>query len=209
MCAGLPVINTLQDLIKTGDQVEKIAGIVSGTLSYIFNELAKNRKFSEIVLEAKQRGYTEPDPREDLSGMDVARKFVCLAREIGFEVNFSDVNVHNLVPEPLRSCSVEEFLAKLPLYDEQMQQLVIEANANHEKIGYVGSIDDNGTIQVAIESFPQNHPFAGLKGTDNMLVFHTKRYHTQPLVIQGPGAGAEVTAAGIFADLLRLVSFLS
>lgn len=209
VCAGLPVINTLQDLIKTGDQVERIEGVVSGTLSYIFNELIKNRKFSEIVTEAKQLGYTEPDPREDLSGMDVTRKFVCLAREIGFAINQSDVKVSNLVPNELKSCSVEEFLEKLPEHDQQMEQLVSKAIAEHKKIGYVGTINEHGKVHVAIESFSQEHPFSRLQGSDNMLVFYTKRYHQQPLVIQGPGAGAEVTAAGIFADLLRLVSFLS
>ncbi|EHL32260.1 bifunctional aspartate kinase/homoserine dehydrogenase I [Legionella drancourtii] len=209
VCAGLPVINTLQDLIKTGDQVERIEGVVSGTLSYIFNELTKNIKFSNIVIEAKQRGYTEPDPREDLSGMDVTRKFVCLAREIGFEVNQSDVKVYNLVPEELKSCSVDEFLERLPAYDQQIERLMSKAIAANKKIGYVGTINDTGKVRVAIESFSQEHPFSRLHGSDNMLVFYTKRYHDQPLVIQGPGAGTEVTAAGIFADLLRLVSFLS
>lgn len=204
VCAGLPVINTLQDLIKTGDSIESIEGIVSGTLSYIFNEIAKNRSFSEAVSEAKRLGYTEPDPREDLSGMDVARKLVCLARETGFDVTLADVKIHNLVPEALKSCSVEEFMQKLPLYDKDMETLLAGKQA-----AYTGVIHQDGTMQVAIKAVQQNHPFARLKGTDNMLIFHTKRYHEQPLLIQGPGAGAEVTAAGIFADLLRLVSFLS
>jgi aspartokinase/homoserine dehydrogenase 1 len=209
VCAGLPVINTLQDILKTGDHVLKIEGIVSGTLSYIFNELAKDRVFSEIVLEAKKLGYTEPDPREDLSGMDVARKLVCLAREIGHDVTLDDVKVYDLVPAELQSCNTEEFLAKLPAYDTQMQNVIANANAKNEKLCYVGAIDSNGTMDVAIKSFSENHPFARLNGTDNMLIFHTQRYHENPLIIQGPGAGAEVTAAGIFADLLRLVSFLS
>ncbi len=209
VCAGLPIINTLQDLIKTGDQIERIEGIVSGTLSYIFNELTKNRKFSDIVIEAKQRGYTEPDPREDLSGMDVCRKFVCLAREAGFAVNLSDVKVHDLVPEELKSCAVDEFLKKLPAYDVRMEHLVAQAIAEKKKVCYVGSIGYDGKVHVSIDSFSQEHPFSRLQGSDNMLVFYTKRYQEQPLVIQGPGAGAEVTAAGIFADLLRLVSFLS
>lgn len=209
VCAGLPVINTLQDLIKTGDQIEKVEGVVSGTLSYIFNELAKNRKFSDIVWEAKQCGYTEPDPREDLSGMDVARKLVCLAREIGFDVTLKDVTVHDLVPGALKNCSVKEFLEKLPDYNAQIEEIVKTAHTQQERVHYVGTIDHTGAMQVTIQSFPQQHPFARLKGTDNMLILHTKRYHAQPLVIQGPGAGAEVTAAGVFADLLRLVSFLS
>ncbi len=209
VCAGLPIINTLQDLIKTGDVIHSIEGIVSGTLSYIFNEMAKDRTFSEVVLEAREKGFTEPDPREDLSGMDVARKLVCLAREVGFDVALSDVAVHNLVPEPLRSCSVDEFMNHLSAYDHHMEKIIAEAKMNHERIAYVGAIHQDGAIHVAIKSFQQNHPFVGLKGTDNMLIFHTNRYHVQPLIIQGPGAGAEVTAGGIFADLLRLVSFLS
>jgi bifunctional aspartokinase / homoserine dehydrogenase 1 len=209
VCAGLPVINTLQDIIKTGDEVIKIEGVVSGTLSYLFNELAKGRLFSDIVVEAKVAGYTEPDPREDLSGMDVARKLVCLAREIGHEVSLSDVEVFDLVPAELKSCNLEEFFAELPAYDKHIQTSIEKANAANERLCYVGSIQHNGTIKVAIESFPKSHPFASLKGTDNMLIFQTRRYHNQPLVIQGPGAGAEVTSAGIFADLLRLVSFLS
>ncbi|MBA3661881.1 MAG: bifunctional aspartate kinase/homoserine dehydrogenase I [Gammaproteobacteria bacterium] len=209
VCAGLPIINTLQDIIKTGDEVIKIEGIVSGTLSYIFNELSTGKAFADIVREAKALGFTEPDPREDLSGMDVARKLVCLAREIGHGVSLSDVKVTDLVPPALKSCSVEEFLSLLPLHSQQIETMVDRANAMNEKLSYVGTITKDGILKVAIESVPHHHPFASLKQTDNMLIFHTRRYQTQPLVIQGPGAGAEVTSAGIFADLLRLVSFLS
>jgi bifunctional aspartokinase / homoserine dehydrogenase 1 len=209
VCAGLPIINTLQDIIKTGDEVIAIEGILSGTLSFIFNELATGRTFSSTVVAAKQCGYTEPDPREDLSGMDVARKLVCLAREIGHDVSLEDINVHNLVPDELKSCSVDEFLVKLPDYDMQRTHLIASANAKNEKLCYVGAIHEDGSLRIAIESFPPTHPFSRLKGTDNMLVFYTKRYYKQPLIIQGPGAGAEVTAAGVFADLLRLVSYLA
>lgn len=209
VCAGLPVINTLQDLIKTGDDVIKLEGVVSGTLSFIFNELAKGRLFSEVVYEAKQKGFTEPDPREDLSGMDVARKLVCLAREIGHSVSLSNVKVEDLVPAALKTVDVETFLTKLPQYDDALAVMLAKANAQQQRLCYIGTIHPDGRIQVAIEARPSTHPFARLQGTDNMLIFHTRRYHTQPLIIQGPGAGAEVTAAGIFTDLLRLVSFLS
>ncbi|OAI49061.1 hypothetical protein AYO45_03615 [Gammaproteobacteria bacterium SCGC AG-212-F23] len=209
VCAGLPVINTLQDILKTGDEVTKIEGIVSGTLSYIFNEMAKGRVFSDVVIEAKQRGFTEPDPREDLSGLDFARKIVCLARELGYDVRLEQIDVYNLVPSELQKCSVEEFLDKLPAYDEKMSAFTAEANAKKEKLCYVGMIDHSGHVNVSLNSFPENHPFARMQGSDNMIIFHTKRYCEQPLVIQGPGAGADVTAAGIFADLLRLVSSLS
>jgi aspartokinase/homoserine dehydrogenase 1 len=209
VCAGLPVINTLQDLIKTGDEIISVEGIVSGTLSFLFSELASGQTFSSVLMEAKRRGYTEPDPREDLSGMDVARKLICLAREIGHDLSLADVIVTDLVPSELQSCSVDEFIARLPEYDDEMATRVAQATARQEKLCYVGSIARDGRLHVAINSYPQTHPFARMKGTDNMLIFHTKRYHEQPLIIQGPGAGAEVTAGGIFADLLRLVSFIS
>lgn len=203
--AGLPFITTLQDMMKTGDRVLKIEGIISGTLNYIFRELATNRSFSDVVIEAKHIGVTEPDPREDLSGMDVARKLVCLAREIGHETTLDDINVHNLVPDALKSCTIDKFLEQLPCYDDQMQPIVTKAKTNNERLCYVGSIDSHGTVDVTIKTFPQNHPFARLHKKDNMLIIHTERYHDNPLIIQGPVAGAELTAAGIFADLWRLV----
>ncbi len=203
--AGLPIITTLQDMIKTGDRVLKIEGIISGTLNYIFSELATNRSFSDVVIEAKHIGVTEPDPREDLSGMDVARKLVCLAREIGNETTLDDINVHNLVPDALTSCTIDEFLEQLPCYDNQMQSMVTKAHTNNERLCYVGSIDANGKVDVTIKAFPQDHPLARLHKKDNMLIIHTERYYENPLIIQGPVAGAELTAAGIFADLWRLV----
>lgn len=209
VCAGLPVINTLQDLIKTGDEILTVEGVVSGTLSYIFNELGKGRIFSEIVKEAKELGYTEPDPREDLSGQDVARKLVCLAREIGYNVSLSDIKVTNLVPEDLRDCPVDEFLTRLSDYDKDIMEKAALANQKQEKLCYAGKIHEDGSINVSIQSVAQSHPLARLNGSDNIMIFHTKRYSkTSPMIIQGPGAGAEVTAAGIFADLLRLTSFL-
>lgn len=209
VCAGLPVINTLQDLIKTGDEIISIEGVVSGTLSYIFNELGKGRIFSEIVKEAKELGYTEPDPREDLSGQDVARKLVCLAREIGYSVSLGDIGVTNLVPAELRECSVAEFMERLPQFDHLIMDMAHAAAAKSEKLCYAGKISADGSINVAIQSVAQTHPLARLNGTDNIIIFQTQRYdQTRPMIIQGPGAGGAVTAAGIFADLLRLTSFL-
>lgn len=209
VCAGLPVISTLQDLIKTGDVIEEIEGVLSGTLSYIFNEMAKGRLFSSVVIDAKNRGFTEPDPREDLSGMDVARKLVCLAREIGHDVSLDEVAICDLVPAELKSCDLAAFFVNLSDYDHAMSEWLRQANAKDQQLHYVGSIDREGKLQVAIKALPAEHPFSRLEGTDNMIIFRTKRYHERPLIIQGPGAGAEVTAAGIFADLLRLVSFLA
>ncbi|PJE07345.1 bifunctional aspartate kinase/homoserine dehydrogenase I [Legionella sp.] len=209
VCAGLPVISTLQDLIKTGDVIEEIEGVLSGTLSYIFNEMAKGRSFSSVVIDAKNRGFTEPDPREDLSGMDVARKLVCLAREIGHDLSLDEVAIYDLVPAELKDCDLAAFLANLTNYDHAMGEWLRQAKTKNQHLHYVGSINREGKLQVAIKSLPKEHPFSRLEGTDNMIIFRTKRYQERPLIIQGPGAGAEVTAAGIFADLLRLVSFLS
>jgi len=209
VCAGLPVISTLQDIIKTGDEVLTVSGILSGTLSYIFSEMVNGVSFSNAVFAAKKAGYTEPDPREDLSGRDVARKLVCLAREIGHDVSLEDVEIFDLVPQVLKTCSVDEFLKQLPRYDEVMELRIKEAMTKQQKLFYVGTVHANGKLSVAIESLSGSHPFTALKSSDNMLIFTTRRYNKQPLIIQGPGAGAEVTAAGVFADLLRLVSYLS
>lgn len=208
VCAGLPVIHTLQDLLRTGDKVEAITGVVSGSLSYIFSCMADGEAFSDVVIKAKQQGYTEPDPRDDLSGKDVARKIICLARELGWSVTMDDVVCVDLVPKALRDVTVEDFLARLPEYDAAFaQQLQTLAGAN-QKVVYIGSIDVNGAVHVAMRAVDSNHPFATLAGTDNMILFQTHRYHMQPLVIRGPGAGAAVTAGGVFADILRLASYL-
>jgi aspartokinase/homoserine dehydrogenase 1 len=208
VCAGLPVIKTLQDLITTGDEVIRIEGVVSGTLSYIFNQLAAGGLFSDIIRSAKESGYTEPDPRDDLSGMDVARKFVCLARELGLPATLDDISMTNLVPEHLRDISVNEFMNRLSELDADIQTKLEPIFSKQQTPCYIGSIDKDGTIDIAIRGVDSDHPASNLNGTDNMLILRTKRYSQLPLVIQGPGAGTEVTATGIFADLLRLVSAL-
>ena len=208
VCAGLPVIKSLQDLIQTGDEVLSIEGIVSGTLAYIFSHLGPDKKFSEVVLHARELGYTEPDPREDLSGMDVARKFVCLAREIGRPVTLDQVQVHSLVPTALRDCSKEEFLQRLPEFDSELSGILGDVADLSKRLHYVGRITPDGEINVEVKSYSGDHPFAHISGTNNMIIFRTKRYDEQPMIIQGPGAGAEVTAAGVFADLMRLISVL-
>ncbi|MEE9452668.1 MAG: bifunctional aspartate kinase/homoserine dehydrogenase I [Gammaproteobacteria bacterium] len=209
VCAGLPVIKTLQDLIQTGDEIISIEGIVSGTLSYIFSEFSRGEKFSTIIAQAKELGYTEPDPRDDLSGMDVARKVVCLARELDLETTLDDVQVDNLVPNDLQSCTIKEFVTKLPQYDDQIAKQLRDLGGQHPQLAYVGSIKKDGSIKVGIQSYPEDHPFAQLGGTDNMLIFRSHRYNEQALIIRGPGAGAAVTAAGVFADLLRLCTNIS
>ena len=207
--AGLPIISTLCDLIHTGDDVRSIRGILSGTLAYLFNIYDGSTPFSEVVRAAKENGYTEPDPRDDLSGMDVARKLTILARELGQPIEIGDFPVQNLVPEALRDCSVEEFLNKLPEYDEEIDSLYKQAAARNMQLRYVAMLDADGAAAVGLEAVDDKHPFCNINLTDNIVQFETERYSANPLVVQGPGAGPEVTAAGIFADLLRLANYLS
>lgn len=209
MGAGLPVIATLKHLVSTGDKVKRIEGVFSGTLSYIFNNLKPGQSFSQVVAEAKEAGYTEPDPRDDLQGMDVARKVTILARECGMMLELDDVSVESLVPEPLKNCeSTTEFMEKLPDYDEELTQKVMEADSKGEALRYVGVVDcEAGEGRVVLSGYPTSHPFAQLSGSDNIISFTTERYFQQPLIIRGPGAGAAVTAGGVFSDLLRLTDY--
>jgi bifunctional aspartokinase / homoserine dehydrogenase 1 len=206
--AGLPIIQTLRDLIQTGDEIVAIEGILSGTLAYLFNTFDGSRPFSEILIDAKNMGYTEPDPRDDLSGMDVARKLVILAREMGLKLELGDVEVESLVPSALESASVERFLSELPAYDDVMSSRLEEARARGEVLRFVGRVDRTGKASVSLRSYPDSHAFARIQRTDNIVQFATSRYNTNPLVVQGPGAGPEVTAGGVFGDLLRLATYL-
>lgn len=206
--AGLPIISTLRDLIQTGDEVVEIEGVLSGTISYIFNTFDVTKPFSEIVRDARSKGYTEPDPREDLSGTDVARKLVILAREIGLDVELEDVRVESLVPESLRGGSVEDFFRGLPRHDDVMRDLLDRARDRDQVIRYVGIVDPKKGCVVQLKNYPRSHAFARTSGSDNIVAFKTHRYNPQPLIVQGPGAGPAVTAGGVFADLLRLASYL-
>ena len=206
--AGLPIIQTLRDLIRTGDEVASIEGVLSGTLSYLFNAFDGTRPFSEIVAEARARGFTEPDPRDDLSGTDVARKVVILAREMGIRLELADVELEGLVPPELEGGSAEDFMRALPEHDHRLAALCDEAQARGERLRFVGSVDRDGRASVRLRSVPASHPFARLDFTDNLVRFGTRRYTPNPLIVQGPGAGPEVTAGGVFADLLRLASYL-
>jgi aspartokinase/homoserine dehydrogenase 1 len=208
--AGLPVINTLKDLVETGDDIERISGIFSGTLAYLFNVFDGSRPFSEIVREANNRGYTEPDPRDDLSGMDVARKAVILAREAGMNLELADIEIESLVPAALAGAEVGEFLDRLVDFDAPMAARLAAARAERSVLRYVADVDmRSGKANVSLQSFGEDHPFANISLTDNIVQFVTRRYSANPLIIRGPGAGPDVTAAGIFADLLRLSSMLS
>lgn len=206
--AGLPIIQTLHDLIQTGDEVRRIEGILSGTLAYLFNVFDGSKPFSEIVREAKALGYTEPDPRDDLSGTDVARKLVILAREMGLSLELDQVEVESLVPQNLKEASVESFLERLSEVDQIMKNRLEEARARSEVLRFVGEVTREGKASVKLRAYPETHAFARIQLTDNIVQFTTMRYNLNPLVVQGPGAGPEVTAGGAFADILRLTNYL-
>ncbi len=206
--AALPVIETLRDLRQTGDEIYSIEGIFSGTLAYLFNVFDGSVPFSTIVREARDSGYTEPDPRDDLSGMDVARKVIILAREIGMRLELGDLDVESLVPQGLGDGSADDFLDALPAYDEIMKQRWNEAQAKGEILRYVGRLSQSDGATVRLESLPADHAFGNMNLTDNVVRYVSRRYHDNPLVVQGPGAGPAVTAAGVFADMLRLASYL-
>ena len=207
--AGLPIINTVQGLMTSGDRFLKIEAILSGTLSYIFNTFRLGTSFADVVREAKEKGYTEPDPRDDLNGQDVARKILILAREAGFPLEPEDVTITNLLPESCLSApTIAAFFDELERNNDYFENLLNKAEANNEKLRFVASFENNkasiGLRQVGIE-----HPFYQLTGADNIVSFTTERYKDRPLVIKGPGAGAEVTASGVFADVVSIGSYLA
>ncbi len=206
--AGLPIIETLRDLKRTGDEILSIEGVFSGTLAYLFNVYDGSQPFSAIVREARDRGFTEPDPRDDLSGMDVARKVIILGREMGLELELEDLTVESLVPEALRELGIEEFLDALPDYDQVMHARFEAAQQAGQVLRYVGRLKRDDGASVSLDGLGSDHPFARMNLTDNILRYQTARYSDNPLVVQGPGAGPDVTAAGVFADLLRLATYL-
>jgi aspartokinase/homoserine dehydrogenase 1 len=206
--AGLPIIQTLRDLRETGDEITQIEGIFSGTLAYLFNVFDGSETFSSIVRAAKARGYTEPDPRDDLSGLDVARKLIILGREMGLTLEMSDVQVQGLVPGALVKCTVDEFMERLPESDASMAAALLAARNQNHVLRYVGRIDAAGNATVGLMRLSTQHSFANIALTDNVVRFATRRYCDNPLIVQGPGAGPEVTAAGVFSDLLRLSVYL-
>lgn len=201
--AGLPVIENLQNLLAAGDEVEKFEGILSGSLSFIFGKLDEGLSLSEATLIAKEKGFTEPDPRDDLSGADVARKLLILARETGLALEFDDIEVEGVLPKGFSDgMSKEEFLKVLPEIDAQFNERVQAAKAEGKVLRYVGSITGD-KCRVAIEAVDENHPLYKVKDGENALAFLTRYYSPIPLLLRGYGAGTDVTAAGIFADILR------
>ena len=218
--AGLPVISTLKDLVATGDEVTRIEGVFSGTLSFLFNTFApasgsSSGKWSEVVSQAKDLGYTEPDPRDDLNGMDVARKLTILARVAGLGVQSPEsFPIESLIPAELASLpstsdGIQQFMARLPEFDSRMSSVKGEAEKKGKVVRYVGSVDvGKKEVRVGLDLFDKDATIAGLKGSDNIISFYTKRYGANPLIVQGSGAGADVTAMGVSADLLKVVEKL-
>jgi bifunctional aspartokinase / homoserine dehydrogenase 1 len=206
--AGLPIINTLKDLVKSGDEILKIEAILSGSLNYIFSNVSSTKDFASTVKDARQLGYTEPDPKLDLSGMDVARKILILSREIGKEINLSDIQIENcLTTESQNTKTVEELWETLDKYDNPIfAERIKNAEEQGKRLKYVATFE-NGISKTEVKEVGPEHPFYNIKGSDNIISFTTARYKTQPLIVIGPGAGAEVTAAGVFADIIRIVNF--
>ena len=202
--AGLPVISTLRALLDTGDRVREIRGMLSGTLGAIFSDVAAGRSFSEAVRTAKERGYTEPDPRDDLSGLDVARKALILARTIGRWVDLDEIAVENLVPEELQTGSVQEFLARVGEADAPMADRGAQASASGKVLKYVAAVTPDAPLAVGVQAIETVGVLGTLQGPENIISIRTERYDAYPLNVTGPGAGAAVTAAGMLADALAL-----
>ncbi|MBC3787101.1 bifunctional aspartate kinase/homoserine dehydrogenase I [Spirosoma utsteinense] len=207
--AGLPIINTVQGLMTAGDRFLKIEAILSGTLSYIFNTFRIGTSFADVVREAKEKGYTEPDPRDDLSGQDVARKILILAREAGFPLEPEDVTINNLLPDSCLSApTIPAFFDELERNNAYFEALLTSAETRGEKLRFVAGFENNKAV-IELRSVGPEHPFYMLSGSDNIVSFTTERYKERPLVIKGPGAGAEVTASGVFADVVSIGSYLA
>ncbi|CAN5524601.1 bifunctional aspartate kinase/homoserine dehydrogenase I [soil metagenome] len=200
--AGLPVINTLNDLLRSGDKVNRIEAVLSGTLNFVFNNYDGTRKFADVVRQAQNEGYTEPDPRLDLSGTDVARKILILAREAGNRMEMNEITNAGFLPESCLSGNVHDFYAEMEKYEQHFRKLLDDAHVQGLTLKYIASFD-NGKASVGLQSIGPDHNFANLSGKDNAVLFYTNRYSEQPLVIKGAGAGADVTAAGVFADIIR------
>lgn len=204
--AALPIIQTLNDLLMSGDKIVRIEAILSGTISYIFNHYEGDATFAEVVRKAQELGYTEPDPRDDLNGMDFSRKMLILAREMGLPLEMNSVAIESILPEAcLQAPDIDRFYQSLEDAEDHFAAMKHGAAANGQKLRYIGVLEE-GKIRIAPEAVDANHPFFGLGGSDNIIAFTTERYNQGPLVVKGPGAGPQVTAAGVYADIIKIAS---
>ena len=202
--AGLPIIDTVKNLIASGDKVNKIQAVLSGSLNFIFNNFDENNSFQDVVKEAGVQGFTEPDPKIDLSGIDVARKILILIRESGYQMDIEAIANESFMPaECLETTSNEAFFASLQKHAAHFDTLYNDAKSKESRLKYVAQFE-NGKASVGLQFIPKDHPFYNLEGKDNIVLFYTDRYVDQPLLIKGAGAGAAVTASGIFADVIRI-----
>lgn len=203
--AGLPVINTINDLINSGDKILKIEAVVSGTLNYIFNRISATTPLSETIRQAKEEGYSEPDPRIDLSGKDVIRKLVILAREAGYRLNQEDVEADLFIPDSYFEGTLDDFWRKIPQLDKEFEERRKRLESEDKRWRFVASLED-GHGKVSLQEVDRNHPFYNLAGSNNIILLTTERYNEYPMLIQGYGAGASVTAAGVFADIMSIAN---
>ncbi|MCJ8167399.1 bifunctional aspartate kinase/homoserine dehydrogenase I [Pontibacter sp. E15-1] len=202
--AGLPIVRTLKDLMMSGDRVQRIEAILSGTISFIFNNFKGDASFHDVVKMAQDKGYTEPDPRDDLSGMDFMRKMLILARDAGYPLEAKDVQIDNILPPScLQAASVAEFYTELKAAEDYFEALKQDAASSGKALRYIGTLDE-GKATISLQMVDESHPFYTLSGSDNIISFTTDRYSERPMVVKGPGAGAEVTAAGVFADIVNV-----
>lgn len=202
--AGLPIVRTLRDLMVSGDRVVRIEAILSGTISYIFNNFKGDATFHDVVKQAQEKGYTEPDPRDDLSGTDFMRKMLILARDAGYQLEPGEVEIESMLPKAcLEAATVDDFYKELQNNNEYFEKLKKEAESMGKVVRYIGMLGD-GKVSISLQFVDENHPFYILSGSDNIISFTTERYKERPLVVKGPGAGAEVTAAGVFADIVNV-----
>lgn len=203
--AGLPIINTINDLINSGDKILKIEAVLSGTLNYIFNKISADIPFSKTIKMAQEERYSEPDPRIDLSGKDVIRKLVILAREAGYKLEQEDVEKHLFVPNDFFAGSLEEFWKKVPSLDADFESRRQKLEDENKRWRFVAKLE-NGKGSVSLQEVDSKHPFYGLEGSNNIILLTTERYKEYPMMIQGYGAGASVTAAGVFADIMSIAN---
>jgi len=200
--ASLPIIGTLNDLVRSGDKINRIEAVLSGTLNFVFNNYDGSIPFAKIVKQAEDEGYAEPDPRIDLCGTDVMRKILILARESGISMEMEEIESRSFLPESCLKGSVENFYKEMELHEDHFKSLYNEAAKSGCKLKFVASLND-GKASVGLQHIGKDHDFFHLYGKDNVVLFYTSRYVSQPLVIKGAGAGADVTASGIFADIIR------